>query len=266
MQTEHELELVVEDLFEQLKKENVVLAEIRFAPLLHREKGLSAESVVEIVANKLVHCSKEFNISTGLILCTLRHFNEMQSLQTVKLVEKYLPDSIVVGFDLAADEAGYPINAHRSAFQYAIDHSIPRTAHAGEAKGAESMWETIKFFNPLRIGHGVRSIEDEKLINELVERNIHLEICPSCNIQTDIFNSFEEHPINYLFQRGVSLSINTDARTLTNISLTEEYQKLIVNFNWGLKEIKHCNLDAICNSFIDDVEKKKLTKLVKDKY
>jgi adenosine deaminase len=222
MQTKDELESVVEDLFHQLKKENVIYAEIRFAPLLHCEKGLTPESVVEIVANKIMQCSKKFEIGGGLILCTLRHYNEAQSLRTVKLVDKYRSDSSVAGFDLAADEAGYPIDAHLRAFQYAIEKDIPRTAHAGEAKGAQSVWETIDNFNPFRIGHGVRCIEDPKLVNELIIQNILLEICPSCNIQTNVFKTFEYHPIDYLYKSGANVSINTDARTLVNISLTEE--------------------------------------------
>jgi adenosine deaminase len=266
MQTEYELEAVVEDLFDQLKNENVVLAEIRFAPLLHCEKGLAAESVVEIVADHIKQCSEKLDIRADIILCTLRHFNESESLQTVKLIEKYLSNSLVVGFDLAADEAGFPIDAHRKAFQYAIDNNIPRTAHAGEAKGAESIWETLKFFNPSRIGHGVRCIEDEELVDEIVNKNIHLEICPTCNIQTDVFNSIEEHPIDYLFKKGVSLSINTDARTLTNVSLTEEYQKLINIFNWGLEEIRQCNLNAINRSFLNNIDKKKLSAQIEKSY
>ncbi len=266
MQTEYELEAVAQDLFDQLKKDNVILAEIRFAPLLHCEKGLDAESVVEIVADRIKQCSEKYGIEAGIILCTLRHFNESQSLKTVKLVQKYFSNSPVIGFDLAADEAGYPIDAHCNAFQYAIDNNIPRTAHAGEAKGAESIRETLKYFNPIRIGHGVRCIEELKLINELIKNNIHLEICPTCNIQTDIFKSYKDHPVDYLYKRGVSVSINTDARTLVNISLSEEYQKLINTFNWGLEELKQCNLNAIVHSFLDNIDKKKLSAQIEKSY
>ena len=266
MQTEYELEMVVEDLFHQLKKENVILAEIRFAPLLHCEKGLTTENVVEIVIDISTKCIEKSGIEAGLILCGLRHFNEAQSYQTVRLVEKFLFYSPVIGFDLAGDEAGYSIKAHRKAFQYAIDKDIPRIAHAGEAKGAESIRETLEYFNPSRIGHGVRCIEDQELIDQLIEEKVHLEICPSCNIQTDIFKSFEQHPVNYLFKSGVSLSINTDARTLVNVSLTDEYQKLINTFSWGLEELKQCNLNAVEHSFIKEVDKIKLVEQIENQY
>ncbi|MCK5034118.1 MAG: adenosine deaminase, partial [Calditrichia bacterium] len=109
-----------------------------------------------------------------------------------------------------------------------------------------------------RIGHGVRSIEDEQLVDHLISTNIHLEVCPTCNIQTDVFETFSDHPIDKLFKHGVSIGINTDARTLTNISLTEEYLKLQNTFGWGKKDFKQCNLSTLSHAFINETEKKDL--------
>ena len=164
MQTGEQLRKVVEGLFVQLKRENVIYAEIRFAPLLHLDKGLSAEDVVEIVAESVDENCHSTGIKCGIILCTLRHYDEVKSLQTIKLVERYIKDTKIAGFDIAADEAGFPIDSHKKAFKYALKRDIPRTAHAGEARGAESVWETLVHFKPQRIGHGVRSAEDEELI------------------------------------------------------------------------------------------------------
>ncbi len=140
MQTEKNLRLVLKDLFDQLQKENVIYAEIRFAPLLHLTKSLKPEEVVEIVADESTECTKETGIKAGIILCTLRHFSEKESLQTVKLVKGFIDNSPVAGFDIAADEGSYPIDANKEAFLYAIKNDLPRTAHAGEAKGPESIW------------------------------------------------------------------------------------------------------------------------------
>ncbi len=116
MQTEKNLRLVVKDLFDQLQRENVIYAEIRFAPLLHLSKGLQAEEVVDIVADESTQCAKETGIKAGIILCTLRHFSEKESLQTVKLVKRFIDNSPVAGFDIAADEGGYTIDANKEAF------------------------------------------------------------------------------------------------------------------------------------------------------
>lgn len=188
MQTTEQLRLVTADLFEQLQRDNVIYAEIRFAPLLHTEKGLSAEEVVGTVEDALATASQATGVGAHLILCTLRHFSEAQSLQTVQLVKQFR-GTRVAGFDIAADEAGYPVDAHIAAFDYAADNNIPCTAHAGEARGSDSVWETLEHFRPSRIGHGVRSIEDPALLEHLREQNTHLEVCATCNIQTNGYDT-----------------------------------------------------------------------------
>ena len=266
MQTEKNLRLVVKDLFDQLQRENVIYAEIRFAPLLHLAEGLHAEGVVEIVSDQTTKCISDTGIKARIILCTLRHFSEKESLQTVKLVKIFIDNSPVAGFDIAADEGGYTIDANKEAFLFAIKHDLPRTAHAGEARGPESIWETINNFKPARIGHGVRSIEDPALIEFLKTNNIHLEICPTCNVQTNVFNHYKNHPINFLYNSGLPVGINTDGRTLANVSLSEEYKNLISTFNWGAEQLMKCNLNAISKAFTPEQEKKHLRQKIISSY
>ncbi|MGH7598634.1 MAG: adenosine deaminase, partial [bacterium] len=173
MQTEYELRLVTTDMFQQLQRDGVIYAEIRFAPLFHTEKGLSPEQVVEIAESATAQASESTGIEARLILCTLRHFSEEQSLQTAQLVKRF-KGTRVAALDIAGDEAGFGIDKHRAAFQFAIDHNLPRIAHAGEANGPDSVWETLKYFQPSRIGHGVRSIEEPDLLAHLKQQNIHL--------------------------------------------------------------------------------------------
>ena len=262
MQTDEQLQEVVKDLFVQLKRDNVIYAEIRFAPLLHTEKGLMPEEIVEIVANSVRESVGSTGIKMGVILCTLRHFNEAQSMQTVKLVEKYINNTPVAGFDIASDEAGHPIDANMIAFEYAIKKDIPRTAHAGEAKGPESVWETLQYFQPTRIGHGVRCIEDSKLVEYLAEQKIHLEICPTSNVQINVFGEYSDHPIDRLYKSGVSVGVNTDARALVNVSLTDEYVKLTDEFGWSIEDFRRCNLSALHCAFIGEGEKQELMRVL----
>ena len=265
MQTEHQLRLVTHDLIRQLARENVLYAEIRFAPLLHLENGLTPEEVVEIVDAAAAEASATVDMEVGLILCTLRHFTMEQSVQTVKLVQRFL-DRRVVGFDIAGDEAGFPIDAHLPAFHHAIAERIPRTAHAGEARGAASVWETLKNFQPTRIGHGVRSIEDPLLVEHLRERRVHLELCPACNVQTDIYPAYADHPVSRLFSSGVSLGINTDGRTITDVTLSQEYESLQKVFGWGMEEFHTCNVNALHASFASESVKKQLKRRLNDGY
>ena len=265
MQTENQLRSVTRDLFEQLAGDSVLYAEIRFAPLLHTENGLAPEAVVEIVEEETTKAIADTGIEARLILCTLRHYKEPQSLATVKLVRQFR-GTMVAGFDIAADEAGYPIDEHVSAFQYAADHRIPCTAHAGEARGAESVWETLRHFRPARLGHGVRSLEDMKLIAHLREKQIHLEVCPTCNIQTDIFDKFEDHPIHRLYELGLSVGVNTDARTISDVSLTREYQKLHRAFGWGAEHFFTCNRNALTSSFLPEDQKQRMLDRLRAEY
>jgi adenosine deaminase len=261
MQMKEQLQLVVHDLFKQMAVDTMLYAEIRFAPLLHLEKGLTAYEVVEATEQAVAGAVKETGIEARLILCTLRHFSEAQSMETVQLAEHF-KGTYVAGFDIAADEAGFPVDNHIAAFKYAKEKCIHCTAHAGEAKGAESVWETLEYFGPTRIGHGVRSIEDKKLVSHLCKNNIHLEICPSCNVLIDIYDTYQDHPIDALYKAGVSLSVNTDTRTITNMTLNREYQKLQDIFGWTVSDFYQCNVNALEAAFIpNDLKTKLLGKL-----
>jgi adenosine deaminase len=186
-------------------------------------------------------------------------------METAELVRKY-KGTHIVGFDIAADEAGFPIDNHVAAFQFAKAHDIHCTAHAGEAKGAESVWETLKNFRPSRIGHGVRSAEDKELLSYLKENNIHLEVCPTSNIQVNVFNKIEDHTADAIYNAGVSMSINTDARTISNVTLADEYQLLERIFNWNKEHFRKCNLEAIDHSFATADVKQKVRKKIEAGY
>ena len=186
-------------------------------------------------------------------------------METVELVRKY-KGTHIVGFDIAADEAGFPIDNHIKAFQFAKSHNIHCTAHAGEARGAESVWETLKNFHPSRIGHGVRSAEDAQLLSYLKANNIHLEVCPTSNIQVNVFNKIEDHTADKIYNTGVSMSINTDARTISNVTLADEYKLLERTFKWNKKHFRKCNLEAIDHSFATPAVKQNVRKIIEAAY
>jgi len=258
MQTEDSLRIVTEDVFQQLVDDGVIYAEIRFAPLLHDERGLSAKRVVEVVEHSVENLIRETGMQAGLILCTLRHFTEAQSMQTAQLVNDFR-GSRVVALDLAGDEAGFPLDAHVGAYRYARDHGLFRTAHAGEALGPESVWETLRLLDPQRIGHGTRSIEDPNLVEHLRRERIHLELCPTANVQIiPSIKSMEEHPIDRLYRAGVSLNVNTDSRMLTPTTMTKEYEHLDRVFHWSAQDFLKTNLMGLEAAFVGDEVKQRL--------
>ncbi|MGZ6367378.1 MAG: adenosine deaminase [Ktedonobacteraceae bacterium] len=265
MQTPDHLRLVIKDVFQQLQQDNVYYAELRFAPLLHTEQGLSPGEVVAIVESAVEQASNATNIEAGLILCALRHYTSEQSMQTVHLVEQFR-GTRVVGLDLAGDEAGFPLDAHIPAFTYALEHNLSRTAHAGEASGAGSVRETLKYLQPTRIGHGVRSSEDRSALDVLRAKHIHLEVCPASNIQTNMYETYAAHPIDLLYKAGISLGVNTDTRTITPVTLTNEYDQLHQFFGWSKQQFLQCNLFALQAAFVSDKKKKALEQRMQKAY
>jgi adenosine deaminase len=255
MQDEPSLRITVEDLFHQLQADNVIYAELRFAPLLHLERGLSAERVVDIVNRATEDMSRATGIEARLILCTLRHFTKQQSIATARLVKSY-QGSRVVALDIAGDEAGFPLTAHIEAYDFARANNLFRTAHAGEACGPESVWETLRLLEPTRIGHGVRSIEDPELVRHLRQHRIHLEICPLSNIQiVPEIADMAHHPIDLLYRQHVPLNINTDTRMLTATTLTRNYEEVSRVFGWGPREFLETNLMGLDAAFVDETVK-----------
>lgn len=258
MQTEEALRTVTEDVFQQLSKDGVIYVELRFAPFLHTEKGLAPERVVEVVDRATEDLTRQTQLQARLILCTLRYFTADQSMRTAKLVEQF-HGSRVVALDLAGDEAGFPLDAHIDAYRYARERRLFRTAHAGEGAGPESVWETLRVLQPTRIGHGTRSIEDPQLVDHLRVQNIHLELCPSANVQLmPSIPVWEDHPIDQLYRAGIMLSVNTDTRMLNPTTLVTEYEGLQRVFGWQAKDFLRTNLMGLDAAFLDETGKRQL--------
>ena len=151
--------------------------------------------------------------------------------------------------------------------RFARDRGLLRTAHTGEACGPESVWETLRLLAPQRIGHGTRSIEDAQLVEHLCAHRIHLEMCPSSNVQiVPSIANWEEHPIDRLYRAGVSLNLNTDTRMLNPVTLTGEYEKMQHTFGWTHVEFLKSNLMGIEAAFASSEVKDRLRTRLAEKY
>ena len=250
LQTKENLERVAYELALDLKKDNVIYAEIRFAPLKHLNGRLSLDEVITSVLNGL----SKVDIETNLILCMMRNDSFNDNKKVIDLAHKY-------GFpiDLAGAEAIYKTKDFKELFEYAKSINVPFTIHAGEADGYESIKAAIDF-GASRLGHGIKIIDYPDLINEAKEKGITLEVCPTSNVQTNAVNILKDHPIKKLYDMNVNVCINTDNRTVSNITLEDEYNKLKETFNFTNEDFLKMNLMAIEASFAQDKEKLK-TKL-----
>ncbi len=253
LQTKEALSLSVYNLCEELKESGLIYAEIRFAPQLHTAKGLTQTEVVKAAVEGL----EKSGFNANLILCAMRgNDNHTENIETVKVAKEFLGKG-VCALDIAGAEGLFPTENFRDIFEFAKSLDVPYTIHAGEALGPESVYYALKF-GAKRIGHGVRSLEDSALIEKLVKENITLELCPTSNIQTCIFESIEKYPIRALMSAGVKVTVNTDNMTVSGTSLDNEIKKLIAAFSLTDEEIRSFAKNAAMASFTDDETKAKL--------
>ena len=258
MQNFEALERIAYELCAKKAKEKVRYFEVRYAPQLHTRKGMALDDVVQAVLDGLNEGQIEFNIKAGLIICALRHHPLETNLKIVELAGRF-KEKGVLAFDLAGDEARYPIEDHAELFERARALGLHVIAHAGEAAGAESVKKALDL-GAERIGHGVRAEEDPEVLDMVKSRGTLLEVCPRSNLQTKAVKSLKEHPLKRYFDQGIHVSINSDNPTISNTTLVEEYLLIIEELGFTVEEIKKMNLYAAEASFLPAKEKAELIK------
>lgn len=259
LQTKENLEKFSNLLIEDLTKDNVIYAEIRFCPYLHTKEGLTMEEVIESVLKGL---RNDKNIKTNLIICMMRNLSEKTNIEIINVTEKYLNKG-VAALDLAGDEASYDNEKFSKLFEIAREKQIPFTIHSGEAGSYKNVLSAIKY-GAKRIGHGIKSIENQKVIEEIIKNNITLELCPTSNVQTNAIDKYENHPIKELIDKKVLVTVNTDNRTVSNITLQKEYEKLSNYFNFTPEDFKKMNINAVKAAFLTEEEKQKLIYIIEN--
>ena len=268
LQTPQALKRVAREALEDLDKEHVVYAEIRFAPVLHQKNGLSMDEVVSAVLEGLDEGRKKTNVAYGLILCALRNQDPAISLKIAKLSVAFRTRG-VVGFDLAGDESGYPPKKHLDAFQYIRNQNFNITIHAGEGFGLESIWQAIQVCGAHRIGHGTRLIEDMSISKNKIEksgslahfikdRRIPIEMCLSSNVGTGAARDFATHPFNTLFRNNYRVFLCADNRLMSDTNLSKEMEIAVKEYDLTLRDLEKITVNAMKSAFIHHDEKIKI--------
>jgi adenosine deaminase len=253
MQTTEALRRVAYECAEDLAKDGVVYAEVRYAPELHTGNGLSLDQVVEAVLEGFAAGGRDHGIRVFTLVTAMRH--QARSMEIAELAVRYR-DLGVIGFDIAGAEAGYPPTRHLDAFEYLQRENAHFTIHAGEAFGLPSIWQAIQWCGADRLGHGVRIIDDIKdgrlgrLAAYVRDKRIPLEMCPSSNIQTGAAKSIAEHPIGLLKQLGFRVTVNTDNRLMSRTSLSEEFSKLVEAFDYDWDDLRWFSVNAMKSAFV----------------
>ena len=258
MQDEYSCHRVAKECAEDLAEDGCVYAEIRFAPSLFTTQKLSIHEVIEAVLSGFSEGSSGTNLSLRTIITAMRTSNDSKTIAEAAVDFR---DKGVVGFDIAGREAGYPPTDHLEAFQLLQRENFHFTIHAGEAFGVPSIWEAVQYCGAERLGHGVRIIDDIELDSSgtfilgslasfIRDRRIPLELCPTSNIHTGAVQSLEEHPIGLLKDLGFRVTVNTDNRLMSNVSMTSELLSLNKAFGWDLDDFALLTVNAMKSAFL----------------
>ncbi len=257
MQEWDALERIAFEFMEDMAADGVVYAEVRFAPVFHVQKGLTMDEVVRAVLAGLRRGGAAFGVAWGLILCAMRHRDD--ALETAELAIRWR-DEGVVGFDLAGGEAGFPPKKHLSAFHAIHRANFNITIHAGEAYGAESIWQALQWCGAHRLGHGTRLMDDVQIMEDgevklgtlaryVLDHRIPLEMCLSSNVHTGACASLEEHPFPLFFRLGFRVSLNTDDRLMSDTEMSKELALATELFELGLDDLERLALHSIKSAF-----------------
>ncbi len=260
LQTEEALERAAYETLEDMKADGVVYLETRFAPVLHTQKGLDAHKVVKSVLRGLEKGKKEFGVTYGLIVCAMRNMDPTVTQEMAELAVDFRAQG-VVGFDLAGEEGGFPPKKHVDAFEYIQRENFNITIHAGEAFGKESIWQAIQWCGAHRIGHATRLIEDMKikdgevlsmgtLAQYVLDKRIPLEMCLTSNLHTGAVDKIENHPFGIYNRYKFRVTLNTDDRLMSMITLTDEMELASRVFGLTLYDLEKITINAMKSAFI----------------
>lgn len=292
MQTKEGLSRIAKEFVEDLADDGVVYGEVRWAPEQHLTKGLTLDEAVEAVQAGLEAGVEAVEatgrqIQVGQLITAMRHAD--RSMEIAELAVRHR-DRGAVGFDIAGAEDGFPPSRFKDAFTYLAENQFPATVHAGEAAGLDSIVDALVHGRALRLGHGVRIAEDiqvefttdEDNANDVGmvtlgrvaawvrDRGIPLEICPSSNLQTGAIEQFgeaiEDHPIDLLYQTGFHVTVNTDNRLMSGVSLTDEFELLVEAFDYDLDDLRVLTLNAAEAAFLPLEEREALADYIVEAY
>lgn len=263
LQTKENLTYATYKLCEELKEQGLMYAEIRFAPQLHTEKGLSQKDAVEAVLKG----KRLSSFKSNIILCCMRGDNNKDANMETVLIAKHFLNKGVCAIDLAGAEAIYKTNTFGYLFDGCANAKIPMTTHCGEADGIDSISYVMNNFcrnkNKIkRLGHGIRILEDEKLVKEAIKKDFFFELCPTSNLNTKIFSSYFDYPVKEMLNKGLKVTINTDNCSVSDTSIVKEFDNIIKGNNLNNGDIIKLLKNSVDASFADSRFKKSMYKKI----
>ncbi|MGB6129661.1 MAG: adenosine deaminase [Psychrilyobacter sp.] len=257
MQSKEDLERVSFELMEDAALENIKYIEVRFAPQQHMENGLTTKEIIESVLRGMRRAEKKYDIKGNYILSCMRHLSAESAMKIVEEGRMFIGKG-VEAVDLCGGEVAGFCHKFIDPMKKAKEYGYRITIHAGETGIGQNVVDAIELLGAERIGHGVFITNSEKAYNLVKERKIPLEICPTSNVQTKAVKNYEEHPIYDFHNDEIVVTLNTDNRTVSNTTMTEEYVQIEKSFKLKKSEYTDIYLNSVEAAFISEDEKQRL--------
>lgn len=249
---------------ERAAKQRVVHTEIFFDPQTHIGRGLLIEPVVRGISQALEEGSRTLGISSRLILCFLRHLSEESALETLEQARPFR--HLITGVGLDSSENGNPPRGFRRVFAMAMEQGYLPVVHAGEEGPPDYVWEALHLLKAKRIDHGVRSLEDPELVNELVARQIPLTVCPLSNLKLKVVSGMQEHPLKTMLDLGMKVTIHSDDPAYFGGYISENYKEAAEALSLSLTDIHRMAVNAFEASFLEEGDRKKWIRTTDELY
>ncbi|WP_372383874.1 adenosine deaminase [Vibrio sp. BS-M-Sm-2] len=238
------------------QQDNVVHTEIFFDPQTHTERGVAFDTIITGITQALDQATHELRISSQLIMCFLRHLDEDSAFETLKQALPYKDKIIAVGLD--SSEQGNPPDKFKHVFQEALNQGFLTVAHAGEEGPAQNIIDALSLLGITRIDHGVRCVEDEELMEQLIAKRTPLTVCPLSNTKLKVFDTMQEHNIVELLRKGLCVTINSDDPAYFGGYMNNNFLAVANAHPVTHQELAQFSINAIEASFISPHAKEDL--------
>ncbi|WP_406608789.1 adenosine deaminase [Agarivorans sp. JK6] len=260
LQTEQDFFDLAWAYFETCHRDNVLHTEIFFDPQTHTERGIAISTVINGLVRAKQQAFTQFGISSEYILCFLRHLSQDSAIETLEAAKPYLKHIIGVGLD--SSEQGHPPEKFQQVFAMAKQLGLQRVAHAGEEGPAANVANAWQLLDVSRIDHGVRCLEDEVLVKELVAAQMPLTVCPFSNVKLKVVEHLSEHPLPKMLQKGLAVTINSDDPAYFGGYLLDNLQACSETFAWSPQQIAQLCRSAVAASYASEQRKSELSQLI----
>ncbi|RPD90443.1 adenosine deaminase [Neisseria weixii] len=235
------------------RKDNVTHTEIFFDPQTHTERGVAFETVINGIDRACRDAAQEWGISSRLIMCFLRHLSEESAFETL---DRALPfHDKIIGVGLDSSEVGHPPSKFERVFAKAREHGFLAVAHAGEEGPPQYVYEALDLLKVARIDHGVRSEEDDALMQRLIDLQMPLTVCPLSNLKLSVVNHLSAHNLHRMLQRGVLVTVNSDDPAYFGGYVNQNFIELAEALDLSNEDIRMLCKNSFKASFISDAEK-----------